>query len=175
MMKLKWIITDELYGITATEYDTEWNGICGFAKMAIDKDEIGWMPEDDLLRPEEGDYDILYILGELLDSILVTNKRDKKIIMLLTHNLAEITVERNETDYLICLCNTENNSVIWEHYVACEEFVSVIVDAANSFLDEIQKINADLKKTRDIKRLIENLYSICNDIDTAVIQKGNIP
>lgn len=70
MVKIRWIITDAISGVTLEEFNKEWNGLFGYFELKINKRVIGFYPNRELLSGEEGNEDICHWLYNLSVGII---------------------------------------------------------------------------------------------------------
>lgn len=84
MLKLRWIITDNLKEISLKEFSDEWNGIYGYFELAINEQIIGFCPDRELKIKEEWDENILYWLNKLLIALIDVHNNLKAEIELLS-------------------------------------------------------------------------------------------
>lgn len=54
MIKIKWIITDNIREVSLEEFNSEWNWIYGYFEMSVNDKIIGFYPNRKLFANEEG-------------------------------------------------------------------------------------------------------------------------
>lgn len=155
MIKIRWVITDNIRGVSVEEFDTEWNGIYGYFEMCINNQIIGYVPNRELYPNEEWNEEIIYWIGQLAKGFnYVTKHGGKYEIPLLCMSLRKITIKK-ENMLKICFVNVQTNKSEWEEEVKCTEFCKEICNNLDKFLLEIKMNNEELLKTNLIKDICD--------------------
>lgn len=162
MVKIRWIITDTIEGVSIKEFNTEWNGIYGYFELSINNQVIGYCPDRELRLGEEEDENILYWLSELADGIIQLKNGKKYEIFLLCRNLTKIFLEKKD-NLEISFINFKLNEIRWSEEVTMQEFYKEIVDSIEKFLLEIQRKNSDLLETNMVQELVNIKKTLDSD------------
>lgn len=155
MIKIKWIITDNLSNISLDEFDNEWNGIIsGYFELVINQRKEGFCPQRIIHVDEEGIEDVLYWLSHLLEAITVIKKGTKYEMTLLTMNLYKIVIVLNE-NVKISFVNVNSDVAKWQEEITLQEFEKEIYKNVDNFLQSIEKVNSMLLESKWISRLLD--------------------
>lgn len=154
MIKIRWIVTDDIKDVDLKEFNTEWNGICGYFEISINKQKLGYCPDRELLAGEEADENILYWLSELSDGIIRLNDGQEYEIFLLCMNRVKLVLGTNNKS-VINLVWSETNEVIWSEEIVIQEFCRELILSIKRFLAEIQEHNSVLLQADLVKELIK--------------------
>ncbi len=154
MIKMKWIITDDLSDITLEEFENEWNGIVsGYFEFTINQNKEGFCPQRIISEAEEGMEDILYWLNHLLEGVNMIKKDKEYEMFLLTMNRYKL-VMRLESCMYISFVEIKSNEVKWIEKVSMQEFESELYKNIENFLQFIKETNPVLMESRWVKKLI---------------------
>ncbi|MDE5564811.1 MAG: hypothetical protein K2I93_06620 [Oscillospiraceae bacterium] len=96
-MMLEWKVTDDISCVTLEEFDSEWNGIYGFAKLNIFDKTLGYIPEN--VSTLEGNHNILYWMTNLAECGICILERKEYDAQLLSFNKLLICVK---CDNIVC-------------------------------------------------------------------------
>lgn len=154
MIEIRWMITDDIAGVSLEEFNTEWTGIYGYFEICINNRVLGFCPDRKLQIGEEGNEDILYWLTKLSNGIIKLNENYKYEIQLLSMNLAKIVL-KNEDKLLIQFVDANTDEVIWSEKLLLQDLYKEIALNTDKFITEIQKINPIILSANIIKRLID--------------------
>lgn len=153
MIKIRWIITDEIENVSLEEFNVEWNGIYGYFEMHIHNRFLGFCPERKLLDGEEGNENILYWISKLSEGIVQSKADGEYKIQLLSMNLCTICIKK--TDNIIMRFKETEGDDIWIEEIEIQEFCNEMLINIEKFLLEVQEHNTNLLGSNLIKRLIE--------------------
>lgn len=157
MVKMKWIITDDVSNISSEEFDSERNGIvAGYFELIINMHREGFCPQKIINEKEEGLEDILYWLRHLLEGCNMVKVGKKYEMILLTRNRYKI-VMKLDNKMFIYFVEKSNNSIKWKEEVFIEEFESELRKNIKDFKNYIEQINPNLLKSRWIKNLVADV------------------
>ncbi len=154
MVKIRWIITDNIKSISLEEFNTEWNGIYGYFEITINNEIIGFYPNRELFANEEGNENILYWLSKLLKGIVQLNNGQEYVIQLLSMNLAKIVFKKSDK-VIISFLNKDTNRILWSEKVMVQELYSEVLHNTERFIKEILNQNPLLLKSSMLKKLLE--------------------
>lgn len=154
MVKIRWLITDDIKDICLKEFDREWNSIYGYFEICINEKILGFCPDRELLVGEEGNEDILYWLSKLSDGIIQLNAGREYVVQLLSMNLAKVILKKNDK-LLISFVNSNTDDVIWCDEISFQEWCNEVIFNVERFITEVKIINSDLLEADVIKKLIE--------------------
>lgn len=149
-MYLKWRITDDISSLTVKEFNEERNGIYGFIKLNIDKDEVGYIPP--LNCELEGNDDISFWVQNSIECGIALLKNEKFECELLSLNLLKIYVVPEENVEI--MLKHEDRYIKWEHTIPYDLVYKEIFEIFEKFEKEIIQINKSLLETNIIKRII---------------------
>lgn len=153
MIKIKWVITDNLSDITLEEFDNEWNGIIsGYFELTINQNKEGFCPQRKIKEDEEGLEDILYWLNHLLKGVHALKKGEEYEMFLLTMNVYRLVMKLDEGLH-ISFINNKNNETKWTEVVSMQEFESELYESIEAFIQFIKKTNPTLMDSKWINRL----------------------
>lgn len=153
MVKIRWIITDNIENIDLKEFNAEWDGIYGYFEININSHVIGFCPDRELLAGEEGNEDILYWLSKLSHGIIQLNTSQEYEIQLFSMNLAKIILKKSDK-LLVSLANCNTDEVIWSENIMIQEWHNEIMLNIEKFIAEIQRINSSLLEADLINSII---------------------
>ena len=155
MVKIEWIITDNLTHISSEDFDNENNGIVsGYFELNINQSKEGFCPQREIAGDEEGMEDVLYWLLHLREAVYMIKKRKRYEMLLLTMNRYKIVMELD--DFLkVCFVNKVDSTIKWEEKVELQEFENEINKNIEKFLQLIKEMNPELMKSRWIKKFYE--------------------
>lgn len=164
-MYINWKITDDISNVTLNEFNREYNGIYGFIKLKINKNELGELEVENL----EGDYDITYYLGKLIETGIAMYKKKKIKIMLLNRNLAQLVITFN-AEVEIKFTSLDENEIYWSSKISKSELIKEIEYNYHNIYEYICMLNPEILNSIIMKKITEN-YNIFNylklvDIDT---------
>lgn len=154
MVKIRWIITDNIENVNLKRFNTEWNGIYGYFEICINKQVLGFCPNRELLADEEGNENILFWLSMLSDGITQLDDCQEYEISLLSMNLSKIILKKDDK-LLISFVNSNTNEVIWIEKILIQEFCNEVLFNIERFITEVQKVNSVLLESDLIKKLIQ--------------------
>lgn len=159
MVKIEWIITDDLSNISLNEFNNEWNGIIsGYFELVINQVKVGFCPNRKICEEEEGMEDILYWLNHLLDGVNMIKKGVEYEIILLTMNLYKMNMKLGE-NMEIYFINKKTNEIKWNEEVELQEFENELYESTRKFLQVVKETNPELLKSKWMRRLISvDLY-----------------
>ena len=129
-MFINWKITDDLKNISMSEFNNEYNGIYGFIKLRIGNNEIGELPER---ISYEGDFDILYYIGQLINCGISMFKEENYNVMLFDSSLAEINIIF-KSNVVINFILSETKEVYWSSTVTNQELIDEIEYNYNKYM-----------------------------------------
>lgn len=153
MIKMNWVITDDLSGISLKEFDNEWNGIIsGYFELIINRSREGFCPQRELNQGEEGVEDILYWLSHLSEGINMLKKGKEYEMILLTMNLYKI-IMRYDDGMNIYFVNKKDNTIKWQEKITLQEFETELDENINRFFQIIEENNPELLESKWIKRM----------------------
>ncbi len=155
MIKINWIITDDISLVGLKEFNSEWNQIYGYFELCINNHSIGYCPNRQLFKEEEGVEDILYWLSKLTEGIICIYNNQAYEIQLLSMNLAKVILKKNDK-LAISFANSNTNKVIWCEEIDIQEFYNEILNNIHKFILEIQKYNATLLEANLIKNILKS-------------------
>lgn len=136
-MFINWKITDDLKNISLSEFNTEYNGIYGYIKLKIGENEIGELPNHISI---EGDFDISYYIGQLINCGISFFKNENYSVMLLDSNLAEINVVFS-SNVIINFSSSETKEIYWSSTITNKELIDEIEYNYKKFSAELIKTN----------------------------------
>ncbi len=153
MIKMNWVITDDLSGISLKEFDNEWNGIIsGYFELIINRSREGFCPQRELNQGEEGVEDILYWLSHLAEGINMLRKGKEYEMILLTMNLYKI-IMRYDDGINIYFVNKKDNTIKWQEKITLQEFETELDENINRLFQIIEESNPELLESKWIKRM----------------------
>ena len=153
MIKMKWVITDNLSGVSLDEFENEWNGIIsGYFEININQSQEGFCPPKKTNKVEEGMEDVLYWLNHLSEGLNMIKKGKEYEMILLTMNLYKI-VMRLDDEMCISFVNKRDNMIKWEERVDIQEFQNELSENVEKFLQIIRETNPQLLNSKWIKKL----------------------
>lgn len=154
MIKIKWIITDDLCNISLKEFDDEWNGmVYGYFELTVNGVKEGFCPDREISKEEDGMEDILYWLSHLSDGFNSVKKGEEYEMILLTMNVYKLVIKMNEKIEMQFI-NKKTNAIKWKEKVELQEFENELYENIEKFLKFIEEINPELLKSKWIKKLI---------------------
>lgn len=152
MVKIRWLITDDLSNLTIEEFDNEYNGIVsGYFEFTVNQNTEGFYPQK-IVHKEEGLEDILYWLGHLIEGVNMIRKGERYEMCLLTMNIYKL-VMRFDNCMHISFIKKESNEVKWIESISIQEFEKELYNNVDQFLQTIKEINPALMESRWIKKL----------------------
>lgn len=154
MVKIKWLITDNLLDVNIKQLNANGESIYGYFEIQINKHIVGFCPNRKLLAGEEGNEDILYWLSKLSDGIIKLHDTPEYEIELFSMNLAKVVLKKNNK-FLFCFVNSDTNEVIWFEELIREEMYNEIVANIERLVSEIQQVNSVLMQMKSLKELVE--------------------
>lgn len=154
VIKIRWIITDVIEGISFEEFNSEWIGINGYFEMCINNQVLGFCPYRKLLFGEEGNEDILYWLSKFSDAIIQLNNGREYEIQLLSMNLTKVILKK-EDKLLINLMNANTDEIIWSEQITFQEWFDEVMLNVEKFITEIRSTNEAMLNTNMIQKLIK--------------------
>ena len=153
MIKIKWIITDDLCNISLNEFDNEWNGvIAGYFELIVNGVKEGYCPNRKI-SDEEGLEDILYWLSHLFDGLNSVKRGEVYEMILLTMNVYKLVIKMNEKIEMQFF-NKKTNDIKWEEKVELQEFEIELYENVEKFIKLIKDINPELLKSKWINKLL---------------------
>lgn len=153
MIKINWVITDDLSNISLEEFDNEWNGIIsGYFELIINQNKEGFCPQRKLDEDEEGIEDVLYWLNHLSEGIHVIKEGKEYEMILLTMNLYKIVMKFDDK-LNIYFINKKNNTIKWQEVINLQEFENELEENINRFLQMIKVTNSELLESKWIKKI----------------------
>lgn len=152
-MLINWKITDDLKNISMSEFNNEYNGIYGYIKLRIGNNEIGELPAHISC---EGDFDILYYIGQLINCGISMLKKENYNVMLLDSNLAEINIIF-KSNVVINFISSETKEVYWSSTVTNQELIDEIEYNYNKLYVTLKEINPQILNA-DLVKKIETRY-----------------
>lgn len=154
MVKMKWVITDDLSNISLQEFDNEWNGmISGYFEFNINGIQEGFCPERPIISEEEGMEEIVHWLSELYKGLNKVKKGENYEIILLTMNVYKLVMELNKS-LEISFINKKTQEIRWKECVELQEFENELYENIKKFLQYLEKINPELLKSKWIKKIL---------------------
>ena len=154
MVRIRWIITDDIKNVDFYEFSSEWNGIFGYFEIRVNNRVVGFYPDRELFPNEDGNEDISYWLNKLLDGIMQLDMRKEYEIQLLSMNLLKLVFNKRNV-LVISLVNTQTNDMIWSERIPYEEMYDEIRKNIRSFIREINNLNPALLEAGLIKELTQ--------------------
>lgn len=153
MISIKWIITDDLSNVSVEEFENEWSGIIeGYFELIVNEQKVGFCPNREIKKGEDGLEDILFWLIEFYKGLKKLKKGEVYEMTLLTRNLYKIVLKKNEKVELQYV-KVETNEVDWKEEVEMQEFEQEVNRKIEKFKNEIQYINPKLLTSKWIKEL----------------------
>lgn len=153
MIKINWVIADDLSGISLKEFDDEWNGIIsGYFELIINGRREGFCPQRKLHQGEEGVEDILYWLMHLSEGLNMLKKGKEYEMILLTMNLYKI-IMRYDDKINIYFVKEKDNTIKWKEAITMQEFEAELNESISRFLQVVKEKNSELLESKWIKRM----------------------
>lgn len=153
MIKMNWVITDDLSSVSLKEFDNEWNGIIsGYFELIINRSREGFCPQRKLNKDEEGMEDVLYWLSHLSEGINMLKRGKQYEMILLTMNLYKI-VMRYDDEINIYFINKKYNTIKWQEKISLQEFEDELDENINRFIQIIKENNSELLESKWIKKV----------------------
>ncbi len=155
MIKMNWIITDDLSRISIKEFENEWNGIIsGYFELNINQSKEGFCPQRDLQKGEEGNEDVLFWLSHLKEAIGNLKEGKDYEMILLTMNRYKIYM-RYDDSVNFYFINRNSNIVKWHEKISMQEFEIELSKNINAFYQVLKENNIELLESKWIMRLRE--------------------
>jgi len=153
MVKMKWVITDNLSEISLGEFENEWNGIIsGYFEIKINQRQEGFCPPKKIDEMDDGMEDVLYWLIHLSEGISMIKKGKEYEMLLLTMNLYKIIMRPDEGMW-ISFVNRKDNTIKWKEKVNIQEFEKELCRNVEKFIQIIGETNPKLLNSKWIKKL----------------------
>lgn len=157
MISIKWIITDDLddlSSVSVEEFDNEWNGIIeGYFELIVNEQRVGFCPNREIEKGEDGFEDILFWLAEFNRGLKKVKKGEVFEMRLITMNLYKLILLKKREKVELQYTKKETNQIDWKEEVEMQEFEQEINCKIEKFKNEIQCINANLLTSKWIKKL----------------------
>lgn len=154
MIKINWVITDDLSDVSLKEFDNEWNGIIsGYFELIINRSREGFCPQRKINKDEEGVEDVLYWLSHLSEGIGMLKKGKQYEMILLTMNLYKM-VMKNDEGINIYFINKKDNTIKWHEKITLQEFEDELNENINRFIQMLKENNPELLESKWVKRMI---------------------
>ncbi len=154
MIKINWVITDELSHVSLEEFDNEWNGmISGYLELKINGESEGFCPDRPIGTEEEGMEEIVHWLSELYIGLSKVQKGETYEIVLLTMNVYKLFMELNE-NLEISFVNKRTKDIKWKEEVTLQEFQKELYQNIKKFADYLKQVNPQLLKSKWIKKML---------------------
>ena len=153
MVKIKWIITDDIKNVSLKEFNTEWDGIYGHFELDINDQTVGYCPDRELFPSEWSDEDITDWLYKLSNMILQLHDCDEFEWNLLASNLLKIVIKKEDT-LLISLIHSRTG-IQWSERVTYQEYITELLSAIDRFIEEIRTLNSELLKSKTLTDIVE--------------------
>ncbi|MBQ8260740.1 MAG: hypothetical protein IJZ00_00450 [Lachnospiraceae bacterium] len=156
MIKMEWILTEDLSTISLEEFDNEWRGIiAGHFLLEINQSSVGYCPKEKLQEGEMGLEDVLYWLSMFKEGLIEIKKGKVYEILLLTRNRYNLRM-RPEKDLYIDMVSRREKNIKWTECVNLQEFEEELQRNIDKFIQIITETNPQLLKSEWIKPLYEN-------------------
>ena len=161
MVKMKWVITDDLSNVSLTEFDYEWNGmIAGFFQLVVNGRKEGIYSERLITSGTMGLDEIVHWLSELYNGLNKVKMGEKYEVILLTMNVYKFCLELNEK-LEISFVNKQTGEAKWKESVELQEFEDELYENIEKFLLYLKEINPQLLKSKWIKEMIPDNFEFC--------------
>lgn len=153
MISIKWIITDDLSNVSVEEFENEWNGIIGgYFEVIVNEQRVGFCPNREILKGEDGLEDVLFWLVEFYRGLKKVKKGETYEMTLLTRNLYKLVLKKSEKVELQYI-KEDTNEADWKEKVEMQEFEQEVKRNIEKFKNKIQHINPQLLTSKWIKKL----------------------
>ena len=178
MVKIKWIITDNIKDVDLKEFNTEWNGIYGHFELCINNQTVGFWPDRELFPGDENITDWLYELSRMIVQLgnsmecewellamnlckIVIKKEDMVVISLMYHHRYDDKIIWSEKAAASRKSYYDTTKIIWSEKVTSQELIEELMCAIDKFIVEVQACNADLLDSKIMREIsdIRNVLS----------------
>lgn len=156
MVRIKWIITDDIGNVSLKEFNAEWTNIFGYFELDINDQTVGYCPDRELLPDERefGDEEITDWLYKLSSMIVQLENRNECEWDLLSLNLAKIVIKKDDV-LTISLMHRFSGEIWWSEKVTTQEYITELLSAVDRFVEEIRTLNSELLKSKTLTNIIE--------------------
>lgn len=149
MKTFEWRITDDLKNMTINDLNDN-PEIYGFLKLSFNSLQFGYIIED---YEFEGNNDILYWVRKALKCVIAMKNHKNFSQQLFSSNLVNINVEYGNP-IVVKAVNNQTDEIYNQEMIDFMDLKEYVLDFTNSFLTEIEGINADLLESEEIKKII---------------------
>ena len=156
VIKIRWIVTDNLSNITLEEFDNEWHGaIPGYFELTINEIKEGFCPNRRITPEERGMEDILYWLRHLSAGLADVKQGKEYKVVLLTMNRYKLIMKLDQKLEMLFV-NKATNEIKWDEKLELQEFERELFINIEKLLDYIKETNPALLKSKWLEELKYN-------------------
>lgn len=151
MIKIRWIITDDIENVSIEEFDREWPGIDGYFELRVNDQIYGYCPDRELFEGEESAEDILFCLYGLVSCCIQLAEGHEYEMEPLLQNLRKFLFKKNGNLIIISYVDAGTYEVDWSETIEFQEFCNEVRTSVDKFIAEIRRLNAGLLTCRLVK------------------------
>lgn len=155
MIKIRWVVTDDISDITLDEFDNAYMGIYGHFDITVNEHREGmYLKNETEMLDCDGFEDILHWIKNLFRALnTIKNGEDYEMLML---NLVRIKFKFHLEQRLQISCiYVESDDIKWMEEVEMQEFEEEIQNHRNRLIEYIKKENSELLKSRWLEKLLD--------------------